>query len=320
MVVRFLGASIAILLFSEYSDATFIHYVNSLSLSVSNESSLCEQLAQTSCDESNFKQQCPKLLFLGTEHGGTTTLSALLEQHPDVSFGRRKEHRFFVKKGVTSYVRGGIDGRRFNVDQNHLDTVQEYVDSFRVPCNTKVTFDGSPQTVFLGGRHLKEYGEGARMLHHPGIENVRYVRDVLGPDLKMVMTIRDPVDWIMSVMERKFTSLSANERALEVSCFADSLEPWLQVFPKNNFLFVCAEDLFQKQAAVAQRMFDFIGLQAPNRTESGELAEVSSGRRRNTNAVSQRERAKFHASKRAKQCREKLVRLTGVQCSWKGVN
>merc|ERR1719215_1564256 len=109
------------------------------------------------------------------------------------------------------------------------------------------------------------------MLSPPGVESVRYVRRVLGSDLKMVMTIRDPVDWIISMAGYFARAISSSgighvlesDDALEFACFANSFEAWLEVFPASNFLFLCAEDLFNNQSEITAKLFDYLSIDAP---------------------------------------------------------
>merc|ERR1719162_2862107 len=79
----------------------------------------------------------------------------------------------------------------------------------------------------------------------PGKKAVIDVRTMLGPDLKLIFMFRDPVDFVVSKYakhgEDKMEQQLDEGRGL---CFADSVEGWMSVFRKENFLFIDSLDFF----------------------------------------------------------------------------
>eukprot|EP00931_Biecheleriopsis_adriatica_P080032 TRINITY_DN5338_c0_g1_i1.p1 TRINITY_DN5338_c0_g1~~TRINITY_DN5338_c0_g1_i1.p1 ORF type:complete len:372 (+),score=35.02 TRINITY_DN5338_c0_g1_i1:79-1194(+) len=276
--------------------------------------SICGRVAKSVCVD-GWKQLCPKVLIIGTNHAASTTLSDTLMEHPALSFGEMKEHRFFMKGTVGGYLDPNKTIRRPHWSDNEIVSVQEYVDQFRVPCNIEKTFDASPQTVFIGNPQMSIISQFRRK---PGLEAVEDVRDMLGSDVKMIMTIRDPVDWIFSMNESvsASTNLYVDGRfdpsALQLMCLADSLEAWLQIFPADQFLFICFEDMVLNEIAVMQRVFDFIDMPPVRKSKS----RIVAGRRRNTATIPTEARIRYHWSQKGQDCRNRLEHLTGLKCRW----
>mmetsp|Transcript_136791 Transcript_136791/g.332497 ORF Transcript_136791/g.332497 Transcript_136791/m.332497 type:complete len:162 (-) Transcript_136791:25-510(-) len=150
----------------------------------------------------------------------------------------------------------------------------------------------------------------------PGLASVQFLRAVLGPDVKMIMTIRDPVDWLDSFTHVLSLAIGSGfeEAVFQLSCMADSLEAWLQIFPAEQFLFICAEDFFHNETATMQRVFDFIGVPPPLQAQPHVHLNPHGHRK----PIPMDVRTQYHASQWAKDCRGRLERLTGVSCNWEG--
>jgi len=269
---------------------------------------LCERRNSHASCHKGHKILCPKVLIIGTNHGGSTTISDVLRHHRSMSYGKMKEHRFFFQGSARCLL--GLKTKCPSTD-----SLNGYIQSFKVPCDTEVTFDGSPQTHWIGNPSLAKndkYFPGVE----PGVEGVRYVREVLGSDLRIIMTIRDPVDWLSSMFNSNrvpvplpptFSTLMKN-----VTCWADSLDAWLRTFPSKQFLFICSEELFENEAAVLQDISDFIGMPM-----NGKDVSTSSGRRRNKSPIPMSVRQRYHDSPEGRRCTEALYNLIGRRCRWK---
>eukprot|EP00931_Biecheleriopsis_adriatica_P039201 TRINITY_DN22422_c0_g1_i1.p1 TRINITY_DN22422_c0_g1~~TRINITY_DN22422_c0_g1_i1.p1 ORF type:complete len:349 (+),score=35.64 TRINITY_DN22422_c0_g1_i1:68-1114(+) len=292
--------------------------------------SKCEKLVNSSCVH-GWRPLCPKALLLGTNHGGSTTIANYFNKHPKLSLGMVKEEHYLFKGTVTNFIDkalGGYDVRRRSLSLGRLipvppPTPEAYIHNFNVPCSVEKTIDASPQSMFIGNYYLLNYsmpnvpwGPESYFPAKAGEESVKYVRDFFGPDVKLIMTIRDPVDWVFSLVQQ-FPELydpdaGFHPLAETFMCWADSLEAWLQTFPAGNFLFVCAEDLFANETFVAQQAFNFLDLPPMN-----DLSPVKfTGRRRSTVQITSAMRQRYHSTQKAKDCRSRLEQLTGKKCNW----
>lgn len=207
-----------------------------------------------------------------------------------------KEHRFWWSGTILDYISGN-PAERFR-------TYEEYRKQFRVPCNVKYTFDDSPQSLFIGNPYLHPH---KYFRHNSSTKSVHEVRSFLGSNVKLILVIRDPYDWLSS------QNAIGNEIAEKMSCFADSLETWLQVFPRENFLFLKFEEIFRDVTSTMDTVFEFAG--APPFKAS---AVAASGRRRNTvnQDMAAQDRARFHSAPTQKECKSRLEGLTGLQFDW----
>lgn len=55
----------------------------------------CIQKNYTECS----KEVLPELIYLGMPHSGSSSLTVQLNMHPQLSYGKVKEHQYFVSAG-----------------------------------------------------------------------------------------------------------------------------------------------------------------------------------------------------------------------------
>lgn len=257
----------------------------------------------------------PSLLYIGTGHSGSTTLATELNKHPEMKYGKMKEHSF-LHYGAQTFA--------------------SYLKEFRVPCTTKVTFDAFPST-YTRGNPTSNDELGSWRGFHLGLEYVKEVKKLYGPHLKILMMIRDPVQYLISFSlnlgdgqkgsARKFnledfisgkTSTSWGRKQLRNACYADHLEAWLKVFPIENFLFIKAEDYFLKPQPTLNQIFDFVEVSRKTYDQSD---LKPSGRRRTVAAqdrVSFLARFLYHHNPAHKDCKERLESMTNLKFDWPG--
>jgi len=240
------------------------------------------------------KPQKPSLLFIGESHSGTTSLADQMHMHPELSYGLCKEHSFWASTVP-------LPGRSFSW----------YSDmEFRVGPKVKHTFDATVEVLYLGDPSAQ--GGATYFYEKPGISALEHLRSLLGADIRLMMLIRDPVDRLQSIGDVSLHQMGGRN---PFTCSADSLESWLQVFPREQFLFLKSEDYFADPAAVLDRVFRFTNVSrfafAP------EQLKHSSGRRRTANHVSLQTRQAFAALPENQDCKARLENLTGLRFSWK---
>jgi hypothetical protein len=209
----------------------------------------------------------PDFVIIGAQKAGTTSLFRYLVEHPEVIGPAEKEVHFFdgrYERGMRWYrsrfplraalERRARDGRR------------------------KLTFEASPY-------YLAHPFVAARMHEHL-------------PDVKLVVLLRDPVEraWshyrdnvsrgtesepfleaLRAEAERLAPGLANIARGIdpgpeyrnygyvERGKYADQLEGWFAVYPREQFLIVESGDLFEDSAATYTRVLRFVGLDLPSR-------------------------------------------------------
>jgi len=246
------------------------------------------------------KSLLPNLLYIGLNHAGSSTLCEILNRVPSVSYGQIKEHWYFAT-AVGSYFNTTIIN--YPLRRRSLN---EYIKEFEVSCDVKAILDCSASYFSLGNPNLEF--KNNMFLRKPGRTAVENVKNVLGADTKIIFTVRDPVDWLSS------NGFVGNHAAEEFICMADALEQWLAVFPRENFLFMNGEEMFQDLRGHVNRMLEHAGVE-DRVTAIG--AGATAGRRRNTRTVEDAYRRSYHSEPKHRDCKERLARLTGLKLNWK---
>ena len=201
----------------------------------------------------------PDFLIVGAQKGGTTSLYSILSQHPSVDEAWKKEIHYFDLR----YSRGWP--------------------WYRAHFPTRAPFNRSGRR--WAGEATPYY------LFHPHVP--RRVRDQL-PDVKLIALLRDPVarayshynhlvrlgheslsfeeavrqegerlgdamgelmrdEWAYSPELRNYSYLARGR-------YAEQLERWWAMFPREQLLVLKSEDFYQNPEAVFPRVLDFIGL------------------------------------------------------------
>ena len=191
--------------------------------------------------------------------------------------------------------------------------MEKYKQQFQVGCQVTLTFDASPLYFGMGNQ------KGLKQVSPPfwtgwartGPQAVRDVRSALGNDLKIVFVVRDPVDWLNSMRYTRDGRKTREGWDLEpISCFADSLQTWIDVFGKEQFFFLESSSFLKNQKETMDRVFAW--LNAP----PYEITPSSSGRRRSKHKASMKDRKAYHMNSEHRACRERLEKLTGLSFTW----
>lgn len=241
----------------------------------------------------------PTLLYMGQAHAGSTTIAALLDKIPGWSFGKVKEHRFFNQDEMHhSYLLYGAP--------YHQKSFSEYENEFEVSCDVHQTFDASIFYWFLGHNESTP-SNGFKY-------NAESVKQLLGENVKMVFTIRDPVAYIRS---NKFYGGNRGMVKKAESLFCDgmvnALQGWLKVFPRKNFLFLDFQENMKDLPKTISRIVDFAGM--PPVDASTIHTNFAQGRRRSNH---KKDDPHYDESyhKEHHSCKLKLQSLTGLTFSW----
>ena len=197
----------------------------------------------------------PDFLIIGAQKSGTTSLYTYLRRHPAITGPLWKETNFFdvhYRRGPAWY-RGHFPLRR--------------------RAGTRIVGEASPSYVF-----------------HPRAP--RRVRDLL-PAVRLMVLLRNPVDRALSHYQHEvalgreplsfedalqaeeermrgewerleaddgyFSHAWWNHTYLARGRYAEQLERWLAVFPREQLLALVSEELFVDPARAYARVLDFVG-------------------------------------------------------------
>jgi hypothetical protein len=186
------------------------------------------------------KTRLPGFVIIGAAKSGTTTLYADLGAHENVFFPVVKEPADLARDDVLNERGLAAYARLF--DRARDDQIA-----------------GEASTAYTS-RPMQE-GAAERAYR------------VLGPAVKLIYIVRDPFERVLS--EHRYAAkqgkvpgdlnaaLRDTPRIVERSRYAYQLEPWLQVFPRENINIVLFEDYIANRDATVRALFSFLGLRTP---------------------------------------------------------
>lgn len=208
----------------------------------------------------------PDFLIIGTAKSGTTTLHGWLSEHPFVVPAVKKEVHFF--------------------DYDFYRGLDWYRTHFPL-ASARAEFEREHGRPFFTGEASPTY-----ISHQWAPERIAQVL----PDVKLIVALRNPVDraysqFQMSRREGEESESFADAVALEEerlrgeklrsradkrynswplgcwsyiwrSSYADQIERWFELFPRERFLFLKTDDLDSDAQRTLDRAYEFLGLPA----------------------------------------------------------
>lgn len=175
--------------------------------------------------------------LIGAAKSGTTTLHEYLSRHPDLRCPVTKEPDFFA-----------------NRTHRELGT-SWYLALFQIHKDARILLDAS--TTY--SRHP-----------HTGLDPARQIRDTV-VDPKFVYIMRDPVERAYSHYRHHMRTgvtmtfeqaLQQSDEYIDTGRYADQIERYLRLFPKERFCFLLTEDLQADTHAAVAKVLAFLGLDA----------------------------------------------------------
>lgn len=174
----------------------------------------------------------PDFILIGAPRAGTTWIAKNLEAHPEVFFPRKKELHYFD----------------YQFDKG-LDFYRSY---------------------FRGGESSSAVGEAtpAYLHYEPAAARIRKIL----PDVKLIASLRNPVDriysryWNSRGHFEENLALSFEEKIeqkpvfIEEGFYVDHLKRYLGLFPEDQVLVLLFDDLKTDPAAFMSRIYRFIGV------------------------------------------------------------
>ena len=191
----------------------------------------------------------PSFLILGAQKSGTTWLSTMLHQHPEVCMPDKKELHFFSK--LSRFKRG----------------LNWYRRQFQPTSQTRAIGEATPN-YFWTVQDQDEQEVNGQNMDIPQLVKQSF------PELKFVLLLRDPVERAISAYYHHIRAgrISPESRILDVADrfgilsmgFYDvHLTNWLGFFPKESFLILLYEEVFQEEerAATIRAVSSHLGIE-----------------------------------------------------------
>jgi len=190
----------------------------------------------------------PNFFIIGAEKAGTTTFFNGLKQHSQIYLPFSKDRGYFSKdelfmRGIDWYVDTIYKGAN-NYSARGDASVQYLIASKKVAPRIKETY-GEQKVLFIAifrdpvERAYSAYWHKVR----EGSETISFSEALLAEALQNPSEV---------IFPRRYY--------FHAGCYAKRLEPFLQHFPHQNFLFILYEDLTTAFARTMKQSFQFLGV------------------------------------------------------------
>lgn len=189
----------------------------------------------------------PNLLIVGAQKCGTTWLHQRLGEHPDIFMSADKELRFFSKPHWESLV-------------------EDYARNFAAGAEARYRGESSPNYFWAYNPEVEIWRTLQRGANRdmPGS-----VRKLLGPDARLLLTLRHPVRRAVSAYFHQSRRgrilpgeglLEAGERLglIDMGRYRRNHEAWQAAFGPDPLFVVFLEDIEADGQAVLDRVFDHL--------------------------------------------------------------
>lgn len=198
----------------------------------------------------------PDFLVIGAGKSGTTSIDKYLHQHPEVFVPARKEPNFFGYEMVTeTELRENPDDLAHF--RNSVTTLDQYLG------------------IFAGALPHQKRGETSNtyLYHRSAPERIHHYI----PDAKLIAILRQPADRLFSrfmhlarenrtptknfsdCLDRNTIWWSRNDLIRE-GFYADNLESYFRLFPRENIRVYLYEDLQREPLKVMREIYELIGV------------------------------------------------------------
>jgi Sulfotransferase domain. len=189
--------------------------------------------------------------LIGAQKSGTTWLASLLDQSPDICVSDPKEPQFFT--------------RQFDRGEGF------YRSCFARP-DAPVRLDASTTYSFLRPTHAMNDPDAPGLLDPVPQRIAEWA-----PDARFIYVLRDPVSRAASAYRHGMRMKPVPKGPVSmleclrdqpmlglISRYADQIERYFEVFPRDRFLFLDFRDLTADPETTMQRICDFLGAARPD--------------------------------------------------------
>lgn len=243
----------------------------------------------------------PNFIIIGSQKSGTTSLANYISQHPQVLPAIKKETHFWsgeFNRGIDWYLahfppipksQNFITGE---ATPNYLvnDRVAERIYSFLPDIKLLVIFRNPVDRAFSQYHHWRRLNWEERSFEI-----------AINVELEILKTTpKQPQG------DKKYWQLPGNYIGKGV--YIEFIQKWMEVFPREQFLILRGEDLYQAPDDTMKQVFDFLGLpehQLPiyKKLNSGSYAPISDSLRQRLSAYFQPHN-------------QRLEQYLGIQFNW----
>jgi hypothetical protein len=205
----------------------------------------------------------PDFVIIGAVRGGTTSLFRYLGQHPDVMESERKEVHFFdlnYDRGVEWYrAHFPMAGRlrqaaRFRRRPITGEATPDYLFHVRAPVRMARLLPSARLIVMLRNPVDRAYSHH-RLETHIGFEELPF-EDAIEAEERRLSAEVDR----MAADPHYRSDAYQHHTYLARGRYAEQLECWLDVFPREQFLIMQSERFFEDPEPEYARVLDFLGL------------------------------------------------------------
>jgi hypothetical protein len=206
----------------------------------------------------------PNLLIIGAQKGGTTWLHERLGNHPDIFFSKTKELEFFTQIAEAR-------------------DLAAYAANFDDAGTRRYAGEATPGYFWTYDKRSKfcRINPKGRNILIP-----ETVRETLGQDVKLIVTLRHPVHRAVSAYIHHFKqgrvepgqrllSIAKRFGIVDIGFYKRHLEKWERVFGPDKILTLFLDDIQKNGTGVLNKVFRYLDLpsadiaQASEKTHAG---------------------------------------------------
>jgi hypothetical protein len=200
----------------------------------------------------------PNFLIIGAAKSGTYTLFHQFERHPQVRMCRIKEPHYF------SYGAGDVEtrtGPRGPVEA-YVNSREAYLQLFPTGPDTLLAGESSVSYLYVPGTAERIFEFNTQMklivsLRHPvqrAYSSFNYAKSY---GLEPLRTLDEG---LRAEAERIRNNLSILLRYRDLGMYAEQLERYYNVFPRDQIKVILFEELAEEPVRVIRELFDFAGV------------------------------------------------------------
>lgn len=204
----------------------------------------------------------PDFVIIGCQRGGTSSLYRYLGLHPDISASLRKETEYLTAKfpeGEAWYrahfplaLRHRL-AAAFGKRRLTFEATPDYLVDPRAPARSRALLPDARIVVMLrepGERALSQYHHNVRL----GLETETFERAIELEGSRIAADLAEMVeDPSTSATEfRRYSYLTRGD-------YAEQLQRWFDLYPRDRFLIVESEEFFSDPDRVLGKVLDFVG-------------------------------------------------------------
>lgn len=190
----------------------------------------------------------PNLFILGAQKAGTTWLAAQLAQHPDVFFSDPKEPHFFSDPKEPLFLSKKTEILAEDY-QAYLDQYFRKADKEIWRAEGSTTYLQWPQALDRMCTFVTGEPRFIVCLRHPLSKAISFFIHNWRRDRYPAYTDLKRANALSTTLSPRHTSL-----------YASSIKRWLQIFPRERFLFLRYDDLQQDPVAFYNAVTDFLNI------------------------------------------------------------